>query len=260
MKEKKKLNKELYLYEKIGNWNFSDINCYEEYLTNWKMKEEIKKYSNEKSFILDLGTAGGEKLLSQMPQNVRLILGTDLSPKMIETAKKNEKKYPNMNVKFAVMDNLKIEFPNKFFDLVTARHTVINAKEIYRVLSDSGVLIVRGVDKYDCWEIKELFKRGQAFNDEIAISDKDYEDIKEAGFNEVEMVKIRVDEYYKTSNDLLKLLLKTPILYEFSEIRKCKNIHRDSIEKELFEKYVNEYITDKGILLKRRYYGIVARK
>ena len=32
------------------------------------------------------------------------------------------------------------------------------------------------------------------------------------------------------------------------------------IEKELFDKYVKKYKTEKGILLKRRLYGIIAKK
>ena len=254
------MNDEIKMYEKQGNWDFSDINYTKEYENYWVMYDEVKKYSNENSLILDLGTAGGEKVFSQMPQNIGMIIGTDLSPKMIETAIENSKKYPDVKVRFTVMDNLKLEFPDKLFDIVTARHTVINAKEIYRVLNDSGVLIVRGVDKYDSWDIKELFGRGQAFNDEMAISEKDYDDIKKAGFKEVEMIKINANEYFETKEDLLKLLLKTPILDEFSEIRKCKNIHREGIEKDLFDAYVKNNTTPKGILLKRRYYGIVAKK
>ena len=35
-----------------------------------------------------------------------------------------------------------------------------------------------------------MFGRGQAYNDEIAISDKDYNDIKEAGFSKDGLAKI----------------------------------------------------------------------
>ena len=99
-------------YEELENWDFSSINYIEEYENNWDMYEEIKKYSNEKSLILDLGTGGREKVISKMPKNVGMIIGTDLSPKMIETAKANLKKHPEVKAKFCVMDNLKIEFPN----------------------------------------------------------------------------------------------------------------------------------------------------
>ena len=252
------MNEKLERYDEIGNWDFSDINFIAEYQNNWDMYEEIKKYSNEKSLILDLGTGGGEKVLSNMPTNVGMIIGTDLSPKMIDTAKENLKSHPDLKVKFSVMDNLKIEFPNGIFDIVSARHTIINAKEIYRVLNENGVLIVRGVDKFDSWDLKELFGGGQCFNDEIAISKKDYEDIKEAGFKNVEQIEIKANEYYKTKEDLLALLLKVPILDEFS--MKIRNEEILNKKLDLFEEYVKKNTTPKGILLKRVYYGIIAKK
>ena len=105
-----------------------------------------------------------------------------------------------------------------------------------------------------------MFGRGQAYNDEIAISEKDYQDLKEAGFTNIEKVEILQNEYYETEDDLMALLLKTPILDDFSEIRNERLEHRTIIEKDLFDEYVRIYKTKKGILLKRVLYGIIARK
>ena len=245
-------------YEELGNWDFSNIKCFEEYENNWDMFEEIKKYANEKSLILDLGTGGGEKVFSKMPKNVGMIIGTDLSESMIKTAKENLKKHPEVKAKFAVMDNLKIKFPNEFFDIVSARHTVINAKEIFRVLKENGVLVVRGVDKYDCWDLKKLFGGGQSFNDEIPLSKRDFQEIKEAGFKDVKLIELKANEYYKTKEDLFALLLKVPILDGFSNDVRNEEILNKKMD--LFEKYVKENLSPKGILLKRVYYGIVAKK
>lgn len=245
-------------YEELGNWDFSNIKCVEEYENNWDMYEEIKKHADEKSLILDLGTGGGEKIFSKMPKNVGMIIGTDLSTSMIKTAKENLKKHPEVKAKFAVMDNLKIEFPNELFDIVSARHTVINAKEIFRVLKPNGVLIVRGVDKYDSWELKELFGGGQSFNDEIPLSKQDFKDIKEAGFKDVKLIELKANEYYKTKEDLFALLLKVPILDGFSTKVRNEEILKEKLY--LFEEYVSKNKTPKGILLKRVYYGIIAKK
>ncbi len=250
--------KELKYYNKRGNWNFSEIKCIIEKLTNWDYYEKIKENSNEKSLCLDLGTGGGEKVLKYYPK-VGMIIGTDFAKEMIETARRNALKYPDKNVKFTVMDSLNMTFPAETFDLISARHTIINAKQIYKTLSKNGVLIIEGVDKKDCWAIKELFGKGQAYSDEIAISEKDYNDIKEAGFSKIEKVKILENEYYETEEDLMKLLIETPILDNFSEIRNDFE-HSGKIEKELFDEYVRKFKTDKGILLKRVSYGIVAVK
>ena len=72
-------------YNELANWSFDDIKYISESFTNWDYDEEIKKYTNEKTKILDLGTAGGEKLLKNYP-NCEEIVGTDYSSEMIKTA------------------------------------------------------------------------------------------------------------------------------------------------------------------------------
>ena len=250
---------ELNFYEKIGNWDFSQIRYKTENLVDWNFYEKIKENTNEKSLCLDLGTGGGEKVLEYYPE-VGMVIATDFSKEMIKTAKENAKKYLNKRVKFTQMDNLKIEFPDESFDLISARHTIINAKQIYQKLVSGGIVVIRGVDKNDCLDLKKLFGRGQAYNDKIAISEKDYLDLKEAGFEKIEKVEILANEYYETEDDLMALLLKTPILDDFSEIEKKECKHRESVEKDLFDEYVKRNKTEKGILLKRVYYGIIAKK
>lgn len=148
---------------------------------------------------------------------------------------------------------------NNYFDIVVARHTCIDAKQIYNTLKNNGMLILRGVDKLDCWELKKIFKKGQAYNDIKPISLIDYENILDAGFKNVELVPIHIREYYKTKEDLLALLLKTPILLDFSEESENKNLELD-IDMTLLDKYISSHETNKGILLIRRYYGITAIK
>lgn len=246
-------------YKRIGNWDFSQIKFQTEKLTNWDFYEKIKENTNEKSLCLDLGTGGGEEVLKNYP-SVGMIIATDFSEEMIKTAKKNAKKYSNKRVKFTKMNNLEMNFPRETFDLISARHTIIEAKQVYDCLANHGILVIEGVDKKDCWEIKKIFGRGQAYNDKIAISEKDYLDLKEAGFKNIEKVEILQNEYYETEEDLMALLLKTPILDDFSEIKEEKFEHRTIIEKKLFDEYVKRYKTEKGILLKRVLYGILAKK
>lgn len=248
---------ELKYYERLGNWSFDTIKCTIEKLTDWDFYTKIKENTNVNSVCLDLGTGGGEKVLKYYPE-VRLVIGTDFSKEMIKTAKKNAKNCEG--IKFTQMDNLEMKFPNEIFDLVSARHTIINAKQIYNCLETGGTLVIERIDKNDCLEIKEIFGRGQGYNDEIPISEIDYKNIKEAGFSKVEIFEILENEYYETEEDLMALLIKTPILDYFSEIINRNFKHNEIIEKDLFEKYVIKYKTEKGILLKRRLYGIVAKK
>lgn len=257
------IDNELNYYKKIGNWDFSHIKCHTERKTTWEFYDQIRKNTNANSLCLDIGTGGGEKALTKYPE-VGMLIATDFSEEMLKTANENLEKHlrenPNKRVKFAQLDNLNMTFPNNLFDLVSARHTVIDAKQIYNTLKPGGMLVIEGVDKEDCWELKELFGRGQAYNDKVAISEMDYQDIKKAGFSQIEKAEIFEDEYYETENDLRALILKTPILDDFSEETNDRFVHRKTIEKDLFDAYVKAYKTDKGIFLKRKLYGIVARK
>lgn len=249
--ELKEKNIELDFYNKIKNWDFSDIKVEEENLTNWDMYSILNNVANKEDYILDLGTGGGEKVLNCFP-DVAKIIGTDLSAEMIKTANENLKISNKSNIEFKVMDNLKMNVPNDYFDIVVARHTCIDAKQIYSALKDGGLLLLRGVDKLDCWELKKLYSKGQAYNDIKPISQIDYENILDAGFRNVELVPIHIREYYKTKEDLIALLLKTPILQDFYK--------ETNIDFTLLNQYIENHKTDKGILLIRRYYGITAHK
>lgn len=252
------MEKELEFYNRIKNWDFSDIKMCEENLTNWDMYKILNEKAKENDYILDLGTGGGEKVSQYFP-NVKKIIGTDISSEMIKTANKNLKNSNRSNIEFKVMDNLNINFQDNLFDIVVARHTCIEPKQIYKVLKDGGLLLVRGVDKLDCWELKKLYGRGQAYNNEQPISKIDYENILEAGFRNAELIPIHIKEYYEIREDLIALLLKTPILQDFSEENLNTNLNKKS-DISLLDEYIKKHTGEKGILLIRRYYGTVAYK
>ena len=110
-------------YSEIANWSFEDINYTSEVITNWIYEDEIKKRVKENTKILDLGTAAGEKVLKKFP-NCAEILGTDFSDEMIETANKNLLQSGRKNISFRVMNNLKINTPDNYFDLVIVKKEV----------------------------------------------------------------------------------------------------------------------------------------
>ncbi len=244
-------NKEKEFYSNQKNWDFSKINYTIEKLSNWDFYKTISNYSNSTSLCLDLGTGGGENMLKYYPE-VGYIIATDNSEEMLETAKNNFKNYLNKKVKFILCDNHNLNFPNEMFDLISARHTSINYQLNYNILVKGGTLIIEGVDTKDCIEIKEIFNRGQDFNSKEILSKCEYESLLNVGFQKVELIKDSFIEYYKSKNDLLTLLKKTPIINDFESDKE--------IEDDLLEKYIKKFTCDKGIKLKREYYGIIAIK
>ncbi len=255
-----KQEKEKEFYEEIKDWDFSKFEIEAETLTNWNFYEILKELADKNSKILDLGTGGGEKVLRFFPE-CQEILATDFSEGMIETANKNLKESGRKNITFRVMDNLKMDVPKEYFDIVVARNTVTDPKQIYACLKNGGHLLIHGVDRADCWSLKVLFGRGLGYTDSKPISLIDYENVLKAGFKDVELVPIHEREYFKNEYLFKSFLKKVPIIDDLSEEF---GDHKDYYSKELEEEKLNEYIQentyDGKIKLLRRYYGITARK
>ena len=255
----KKINEKEY-YEEIKDWYFSKFEIESESLTKWDLYELLKKLTNKESRILDLGTGGGEKVLKYFPE-VKEILATDYSEGMIETAKKNLEASGRKDVTFRLMDNLKMDVPENYFDIVVARNTVTDPKQIYKCLKKGGYLLIRGVDKYDCWNLKLLFGKGQGINDNKPISIVDYENVLNACFNDVELVPIHERDYYKNKELFIEFLKKVPIIDDFSEeIDDNKDYYSDNLDENILDEYIKDNTYNGKIRLLRRYYGITARK
>ena len=197
---------ELKYYEEIKDWDFGKFEIETESLTDFDLYEILSGIATKDSRILDLGTGGGEKVIEKFP-DCEEIIATDFSPAMIETANNNLIKSERKNITFRLMDNLKMDVPDDYFNIVVARNTVTDPKQIYKCLKKGGYLLIHGVDKYDCHSLKLLFGRGQAYKDKIPISIVDYENVLNAGFKDVELIPIHEREFFK-NKVLFKEFLK----------------------------------------------------
>jgi SAM-dependent methyltransferase len=188
-----------------------------------------------------------------------MVIGTDFSLEMIKTANNNLLSYPNKRVAFTTMNNFDLKFPNELFDLVLAKHTPTDPKQIYCVLKTGGHLIIEGVDRDDCLELKKVFGRGQSYNEKTPISQIDYHNVIEAGFKDIEFYEITNIEYYHTKEDLLALLYKTPIIDDFNGVEDHEIvIHK--IDEQILDQYIETHTCNQGIRLDRKLYGIIAKK
>lgn len=255
----KKVNEKKF-YEKIKDWDFSKFEIESESLTNWNLFEILKTLATKDSKILDLGTGGGEKLLKYFPE-CQEILGTDYSEEMLKTANENLKQSGRKNISFKLMDNLKMDVPNNYFDIVVARNTPTDPKQIFKCLKKGGYLLIHGVDKYDCWSLKMIFEDGQGKNDKKPISIVDYENVLNAGFKDVELVPIFTREYFKNEDLFIVFLKKVPIIADLSkETNDNNDYYLDELDNKLLQNYINSNQENGKIKLLRRYYGIIAKK
>lgn len=244
-------NNALDYYGKLGNWSFDEFGIRTESLTSWDLNELINKFADPTSRILDLGTGGGEKLLESYP-DCEEILGTDFSPEMIGTARRNLQLSGRKNISFKVMDNLRMDVPENHFDIVVARHTITDPNQIIKCLKPGGHLLIRGVDKYDCWSLKMLYGRGQAYEDAVPVSIRDYEAVLEAGFSDVELVPIHEREFFSDADAFRAFLQKVPVINVCDEDR--------SLEDDKLREYIEANTFDGQIRLLRNYYGIAAKR
>lgn len=239
-------------YEKIGKingWDFSKMKYDLVDNSEFVYFDEVNSNVDKNTILLDIGTGGGEKLINLISNDCLLKIGTDFSDEMIKAAKRNIAN--RNNIKVLQMNSDKILFPNDFFDIVCARHTPFNANEIYRVMKSQGKFFSEQIDEDDCLELKEMLKRGQGYNEKIKLIKKTEEEMKKEKFSDLKFFDIIQYEYYETEEDLLFLLNNTPIIPDFGKVE-------GDIEK--FNKYVENNKSDKGIVLKRKLFGIKAIK
>ncbi|MCR5383692.1 MAG: class I SAM-dependent methyltransferase [Saccharofermentans sp.] len=237
-------------FEKMAHWSFDEFGIHEECLTDWDLYGLLNAHADRDSRILDLGTAGGEKIIEFFPDCAE-ILGTDYSPAMIDTARKNLSESGRKNISFKVMDNLKMDVPDEHFDIVVARHTCTDPVQIFRCLKPGGTLLIRGVDKYDCWSLKLTMGGGQGYEDPMPVSIADYENVLKAGFSEVELVPIHTREYFRDRESFKSFLKIVPILDGVA-------IEGGVLDEEKLDRYISENTVGGRIILYRAYYGISA--
>ncbi|MBQ9792305.1 MAG: class I SAM-dependent methyltransferase [Clostridia bacterium] len=239
-------------YKKVAKeigWNFTKLNIQTEQDVNFNYYEEVAKNINENTVMLDIGCGSADKS-SIYFKNAKKIIQIDIEEEMLKKAKANVIKNAEKDAyKFELgIGNgyEKLPYQNQTFDLVVSRHCGANMQEVFRVLKKGGKFISQDIDKYDCWALKQMFKRGQNYNRKKTIKQKTIDKCLSLNFQKVELLNIKQTEYYKTKEDLIYLLERTPILNEFDLTK----------DEAILNKYIEKYSTNKGIQLNRCLYAI----
>ena len=240
-------------YDKVGKsngWDFSKIKVVSEGV-QWDFHKEITQRCKRFDLLLDIGTGGGEMLLS-LNDVALLLVGIDHSNGMIQTARANLLKEMKQNVRCFQMDAGELEFPSNFFNVVTCRHSDFSAQEVTRVLTPDGVFLTQQVSENDKFNIAEAFGRGQHFGtNERDLKDRYLLELAEVGFTDIQFYEYDATEYYETYEDLVFLLKHTPIVPHFGE--------RDD-DFDILQKFIEKYQTVKGIMTNSKRFMIIAKK
>jgi SAM-dependent methyltransferase len=139
-------------------WDFSRVRDAREPVP-WDYLDVVRRYLQPTDRVLDVGTGGGEKLLS-LAACFDSAVGVDASPEMIETARKNKAAAPTEKVSFEVMRGEALRFPDGAFDVVLNRHCTVDVRETFRVLRPGGYFVTQQVGARNTQNICSLFGCG----------------------------------------------------------------------------------------------------
>jgi ubiquinone/menaquinone biosynthesis C-methylase UbiE len=235
---------------KVNGWDFSKVKSLSEGV-KWNFYDEVIQSCKKTDILLDIGTGGGEALLS-IADSALLLIGIDLSTGMIETALNNLKQSNKPNIRFLQMDAEKLNFPDNFFNVVSCRHSGFSAKEIAKVLVNDGVFLTQQVSENDKLNLKEAFGRGQALGTKKGLLKTQYiTDLSEAGFTDIQSFEFNATDYYETAEDLLFLLKHTPIVPNFGQ---------SETDFEILQQFIMNNQTERGIRTNSERFMIIARK
>lgn len=239
-------------YDKVGKingWDFSNVKCVSEG-TKWDLYSEVIKICKKSDILLDIGTGGGEAILS-LAGSALLLVGIDQSTGMIETATRNSAKSGIPNVRFLKMDAENLEFPDGFFNVVSCRHSEFSAKEIAKVLIKGGTFLTQQVSENDKLNIKKAFGRGQALGTKAGTLKHRYiTELSDTGFRDIQAFEYNIIEYYQTAEDLIFLLKHTPIIPRFGQAE---------ADFQILQQFIKENQTEKGIRTNSERFVITAK-
>ncbi|UVI30200.1 class I SAM-dependent methyltransferase [Paenibacillus spongiae] len=243
-----------HFYDRVGKlngWDFSKVKCVAEGVL-WDFYHEVSRRCRKSDFLLDIGTGGGEQLLS-ITEAALLLVGIDQSAGMIETANDNLAKARKDNVRMLQMDAERIDFPRGFFNVVSCRHSPFSASEAAKVLTEDGLFLTQQVSEDDKINLAQAFGRRQADDgaNDGTLKNKYISELQEAGFRDIQSYDYDAVEYYETYEDLIFLLKHTPIIPGFGQ---------DENDFAVLEQFIRDNQTSKGIRTNAKRFMIIARK
>lgn len=163
-------------------WDFSALNGrLEEEELPWDYRTLVQQEMNENTVMLDMGTGGGEFLLSLSPPPGR----TYATEAYLPNYELCRAKLPAYGIEVAkVEEDDRLPYEDEFFDLLINRHESFSAKEVYRILKPGGVFITQQVGGQNNRELSR-YLLGEGAMETPADFDLAYtvQDLLEAGFD-----------------------------------------------------------------------------
>ena len=136
-------------------WDFSKLRVARDPVP-WEYSDVVRSYLHPSSYVLDIGTGGGERF-SELAPHFGKGVGIDNSSEMIREAQANLSTDLADRLSFQMMSADALHFSDSSFDLVLNRHSVVFPAEILRVLKSDGVFITQQVGHRNTQNICKVF-------------------------------------------------------------------------------------------------------
>ena len=132
----------------FSGWDFSHLESrWHHEPTRWDYKEIVNETINPTCKLLDMGTGGGEFLLSLNHPYENTSVTEGWAPNI---AMSKERLVPLGIKVYPVLDHSQLPIPDDSFDVVINRHETYDLSEVSRVLKPGGMFITQQVGGDNC--------------------------------------------------------------------------------------------------------------
>ncbi|MDD3808469.1 MAG: class I SAM-dependent methyltransferase [Candidatus Pacebacteria bacterium] len=229
------------MQKKIGGYGFSEKEP--EYISEYSdgnpeeiFKRKLIELSSKNKNMLDVGCGDGI-FAFQMANYFSNVVGIDFSIELLKIANEKQKELNIENCRFEVQNAEKTSFDNSSFNVIFSRRGLTPYHEFYRLLKTEGSFVIITIGETDAKSLKEVFGRGQNYNERGDSRLKtDTELIKKIGFEIAFAEDYFYEEYYPSYDEFNLFLQGVPIFEDFDP----------SKDRKFVEEYINLNATEKG--------------
>lgn len=150
----------------VTGWDLSELNgCYIEQQPPWSYLDLAREALIGANRALDLGTGGGEVLLTLVGALPRDTVATEGWVPNIAVATRNLASRGIPVVPYNAESDPSLPFQDDLFDVVLDRHEAYVASEVFRVLQPGGRFLTQQVDGRDFEETQAIFGGQSSYPD-----------------------------------------------------------------------------------------------
>ena len=230
-------------------WDFSYLDGrWDEESLPWDYKKIIFEYLKPDHQLLDIGTGGGEFLLSLNHPYCNTTITEGYLPNYQLCV--NKLRPLGIRILNYVGDEILNDINDNQFDIVINRHESYNEEELYRILKPNGIFITQQVGAYNNRDLATFFDENHIDSFPELTLDKALNRLKSNNFN-----IIYKDEYFP----ILKFYDLGAIAY-FAKIIQWEFINfnvKDNIDKFLL---LQEQLKQKGFISSKEHRFIIVAK